>query len=220
MPFGAPSKPAPQKRGLGCAGCGCGLLILIILLLIAIGYGFYHQALNLTNTAATPVPQVDAGPTVYTTAQHKIGDFQQAITHVKPATLHLTSDEINTYIARDPSMAAVRGRLFVRLNGDEATLQSSIPLGAFESVVMSDRYVDCNATLSLAFDPQDKNILVTVHSISLKGQTVPSSANASLSQTINSTLAHQLQANGPMRDFLARTQKITIENSELVIETR
>jgi hypothetical protein len=220
MAFGASSKPVLKKRGRGCMGCGCGLLLLLLLLIALSIFGIYHSALGLTDTAATPVPQADRGPAVYATAQHKIDDFQQAIMHANPATLRLNSDEINTYIAREPSMASARGHLFVKLQGNEATLQSSLPVSAFEKVVMADRYTDGTATLSLAFDPQTKSITVDLHDLSVKGQSVPPSANAMLNQTLNNVLATQIQANAPLRDFLSRTQKIAIENGELVIETK
>ena len=174
----------------------------------------------MTDAAAASIPQADGGTAVYGMAQHKVGDFQQAIEHAQPATLHLTSDEINTYIARDPSMALLRGHLFVKLRGSEATIESSLPLASFEKLLLADRYVSCDATLSLAFDPRDKNLTVDLHALSFKGQPVPAGANATLNQTINSTIATQIQANAPLRDFLSHTQKIGIENSELVIETR
>jgi hypothetical protein len=220
MALPPPPNPVSRKRGLGCAGCGCGLILLIAALIAAALLGIYHAADILTDTSAASIPQVDGGTAVYEKAQHKITDFQQALEHNRPATLHLDSDEINTFIAHDPSMAAVRGHLFVKLQDSAAIIQASVPLSAFENAVMANRYVSCDATLSLAFDPQDKNITVDLHKLSLKGQEVPASYNALMSQTVNNTLAQKMQDNGPVHDFLARTQKITIEKSELVIERK
>ena len=220
MPFGDSIKPASKKRGLGCAGCGCGLL-LFIAALIALGfYEVYHSAVALTDPKATPVPQVDSGPDVYATSRQKITAFQQAMEKNQPATLRLDSDEINTAIARDPSMAAIRGKVFVKLKDDEATIQTSVPLGTLENVAMTDRYVHCDATFSVAFNPQDKSISVDLRDLSVKGASIPGSAYANFNQTINSVVAAQIQQNGPARDFLARTQKIAIENGELIIETK
>jgi hypothetical protein len=223
MPFGEPSSStttSKKKRGLGCAGCGCGLLLIIGLLFVALGYSSYHTALKVTNATPAPIAQVDGGSDVYTTAQHKIAAFQHNIEHGQPATLRLNSDEINTYIARDPSASAVRGHLAVKLEGDEATLHSSLPLGAVENVVMADRYADLDATFSLTFDPQTRGITVNAHDIRIKGQPEPDSINPILNQTINAVLAQRIQASASMRDFLAHTQKMTIENGELVIETK
>jgi hypothetical protein len=221
MALPPPPNPVPKKRGgIACAGCGCALLIAIVLLIIALGYFAYHTALGLTDATPAPIPQVDSGPAVYATAQQKISDFERAVEHDQPGTLHLTSDEINTYIARDPSMAMVRGRVFVKLQGSDATVQASLPLGAFEKAVMADRYVNCGASLSLAFDPDTKSITVNMHSLNLKGTDLPSTSNASLNQAFNNAIAQQIQASAPAKDFLARTQKISIENSELIIETK
>jgi hypothetical protein len=221
MALPPPPNPVPKKRGgKACLGCGCALLIVVALIIIALVYGSYHTALNLTDATPAPIPQVDSGPAVYATAQQKISDFQQAIEHDQPATLPLKSDEINTYIARDPSMAMIRGRVFVKLDGSDATVQASLPLGAFEKAVMTDRYVNCGASLSLAFDPQTKGITVDLQSLNLKGTELPSTSNASFNQAINNAIAQQIQGSAPAKDFLARTQKIAIENGELVIETK
>jgi hypothetical protein len=220
MALPPPPVSVPKKRGLGCLGCGCALLLFIAALIAAVIFGGYHMANSLTDASPASIPQADGGTAVYTTAQHKITDFQQAITQDKPATLHLNSDEINTFIAHDPSMTAARGHLFVKLQDSEATIQCSLPLSMFEKSFMADRYMNCDATLGLAFNPQDKSITVDLHSLGLKGQEIPTSANANLNQTINATIAEQIQASQPAHDFLARTQKITIEKGELVIETK
>jgi hypothetical protein len=220
MPFGERPKPLPKKRSRGCAGCGCGLLLLIAALVALAFYEAYHSAIAITDTKATPVPQVDSGPDVYATSREKITDFQQALEKNQPATLRLNSDEINTAIARDPSMASVRGKVFVKLKGDEATIHSDVPLDAFENVVLADRSADFTASLSVAFDPQDKSLTVDLHDLSMKGQAVPANADAMMNMVVNKMIANQVQTNGPMRDFLSHTQKIAIENGELVIETK
>jgi hypothetical protein len=220
MAFGAPVTPAPKKRGCGCAGCGCGLLFLIALLVGLGFYEFYHSAAALTDTSVTPVPQVDSGPEVYAASRQKITAFQQAMEKNQPATLRLNSDEINTAIARDPSMAAIRGKVFVKLQGDEATIHSDVPLAAFENVVLADRSADFTASVSIAFNPQDKSLTVNLHDFSMKGRAVPANVNATMNMVVNGMIARQVQANGPVRDFLARTQKLTIENGELTIETK
>jgi hypothetical protein len=220
MPFGAPSPSSSKKRGLGCAGCGCGLLLLIALLVVALVYSSWHTVLKATNVAPTPIQQVDGGPAVYAAVEHKIGIFRNNREHGRAATLRLDSNEINTYIARDPAVASLRGHLVVKLQGDEATVRSSIPLGVVESVVLPDRYADLDATFSLAFDPPSQAITVNAHDISLKGQPQPASLEPLLNQAINTIIAQRLQASAPTRDFLAHTQKLAIEKGELVIETK
>jgi hypothetical protein len=220
MPFGAPVTLTPKKRGSGCAGCGCGLLLLIALL-VALGfYEFRHSAAALTDTTATPIPPVAIDPGVYAASRQKITDFQQAIENNQPATLQLDSDEINTAIARDPSMAALRGKVFVKLQGDEATIHSTVPLDTLENVVLAERFADFTARLSIAFNPGDTSLKVDLRELSIKGQTIPADAYSTMNALINGVIASQLQANGQAHDFLARTQKIAIENGELIIETQ
>ena len=223
MVFGPPPTATPPKRRssvFSCAGCGCALLIVILLLLGTLAFSAYRMALRMTSATAIPVPEANGGPEVYAAAQKKIADFRQAIEYAQPATLQLNSDEINTYIARDPSMASVRGHLFVHLENGDATLQSDLQLGNFEKYFLTERYIDGTANLSFVFHPEDSTFVVDLHSLTFKGQPVPASAVANVSQAFNNAIEQQIQAHGPIRDFLARTQKITIDNDELVIVTR
>ena len=137
-----------------------------------------------------------------------------------PAALRLDSDEINTFITRDPSMASVRGHLAVHLQDGHATLQTDLRLGDFENLFLRDRYIDSTAILSFVFHPEDSSIVADLQSLSLQDQPVPASSLSLLNQSLNNALEKQIEAKGPVRDFLAHTQKIAIENDELVIVTR
>lgn len=213
--------PQKQKESWGCWGCGCGLLVLVVILGIALaGWSGYFTVHKLTDAAATEIPQHDSGDTVYRTASQKITDFEDALEQSRPSALHLDSDEINTIIARDPDYAKIRGHLFIKLDGDHADIQASLPLGMFEKVAFADRYLNGTATLGISFDSQDKSLDVDLRHLALKGTEFPANSVASFSQSINTTLNSKLQAEPGAREFLNRVQKISIENGELVIETK
>ena len=71
----------------------------------------------------------------------------------QPASLHLTSNEINTLIARDPSYDKIKGHLFIALKDNEATIQTSLPLSSVESVMLTDSYLNGSLTLVVGFNP-------------------------------------------------------------------
>jgi len=214
----------PKKRGWGCFGCGCAILVLIVLLLLGLallgGRKAYQVARGFTGSQPAPIVTADAGPAVYDGAERKLNDFEQAVAREQPATLHFSSDEINTLIARDPAFAQARGHLAVTLQGQTASLQTNIPLGQFEKAFLTDRYLNADATFGLSFDPGTGRLLFDVQSLTLNGQPLPSGSNAGLDQTINQVVNQQMQANQLARDFLARVNKADIENGELVIETK
>ncbi len=224
-----PVAPVPpvviqKKRGKGCLGCGCAVLAAIVILLAVLAFFFYRKfnAVAQVYTSSTPanVPTTDGGDAVYRTAQGKLNTFVQATQQGRPTALHLNADEINTLIARDPSYAALHGKVHISLTGDTAELQSSLQLGAIEKAYLADRYFNSDATLGLGFISATHAIVLDVRRLRLNGQPLPPSANESLSQSLSTFLNQQLQMNQQARDFLAHTQKLDVENGELVIESR
>jgi len=214
---------APKKR-IGCVGCGCAVLAaIVILLIILMGWGcysLYTTTVSFTSTAGVPVPQFDGGDQVLTTVHQKLAAFQQASQASQPASLHLTADEINTLIARDPSYAKAKGHLFVTLKDNEATIQTSVPLSSMESVALTDRYLNGTLTFGLSFNSTDKSLNVDLRGLHLNDRDLSGSLNAGSSQSLNPLLNQKLQANPVIHEFLNHVQNLTIENSELVIETK
>lgn len=213
-----------KKRGWGCWGCGCGVLLAIAVLVIALGVfmgrSFYSMAKTVTSEQGTTIQTTDGGDAVYTSAQQKVTAFQQAVEQHQPGSLHLTSDEINTLIARDPNYAKLHGRMHISLAADAAEIESSLQLGLVEKAFMPERYFNSDATLGVGFIPATHALVVDLRRLQLNGQTMPANANASLNQSLSTFLNQQLQLNPQAKTFLDRAQKVAIENGQLVIETR
>jgi len=224
-----PDAPAPpiviqKKRGKGCWGCGCAALlvvaVLIVLLLVLAYRGVSSASQAFTSNAPTDIPTGDAGDAVYHDAEGKVDAFTQAFGQEQPATLRLNSDDINTLLARDPNYAAMRGKLHVTLQGDTAQIDSSVLLGNLEKFMMTDRYLNSVVTLGVGFDPDKHAILFNLRQLQFNGQPSPPSANELIDQDLNTIVNQRLQSNQLAKDFLARVQRIDIENGELVIEIR
>jgi hypothetical protein len=224
MPVGAPPIQIQKKKGMGCFGCGCAIAIVLVLLLIGLVaascYYGYHALRNFTDTAGVPIVQADGGDATYSAAQKKVDDFENAFERRQPATLHLNASEINTLLARDPAFSKLQGHLAVTLQGQEATVQSSLPLGTFENVIFPERYLNGNATFALSVDSDLHSLLFDIHQMQIHGQDIPPTSNASLNQLLNQIVNQKLQANQLARDFMASVHKADIENGELVIEIK
>jgi hypothetical protein len=223
-----PPGPAPvvvqKKRGMGCWGCGCSILGVIVLLIAALVIGScyvtYHAVYNATTAQAVPIPVKDGGDAVYASAHQKVDAFTDSFERQQPATLHLDSDEINTLISRDPTFASMRGRALVKLGGDTADVQFSLPLGEVESFALTDRHLNGTGTIAVSFDPTLRSFTFDLRALRLGDKDVPAQSAASLGPFVSQIVNQRLQQNQLAKDFVARVQKAGIENGELVIEIR
>jgi hypothetical protein len=213
-----------KKRGMGCLGCGCAILVILVLLVIgliaATGWYGYNTVRGYTGESPVAVPQFDGGDPVFASAQQQIKTFQQALQGNRPASLHLTADQINTLILHDDSFSALQGHVFVVFKGDEATLQFSLPLKSFETYLFPDRYLNGDATFALSFDSTDKSLNLDLHGAHLAGHDLPAGFNDGFNRSFNQVFNQKLQSNPTVHDFLNRTTKFTVENGELIIETQ
>jgi hypothetical protein len=132
----------PRQKGLGCFTRGCLiLLVFAIVLAIACFAGMYwgfqrHSALFygsywLAKTrslaqAPTPVPEFSASDRQIQSVQERWQDFEQKARAGQPAEIELTSDDINSFIARNRD---TRGKVFASIEGNQLRLQASVPLG-------------------------------------------------------------------------------------------
>jgi len=233
MPVGAPPIQIQKKKGMGCFGCGCTIAIVLVLLLIVLGVVggrfAYNAVQGYTSESPATVATTDGGDAVYATAHQKVNDFGDAFEHVQPATLHLSGDEINTLIARDPAYAKLRGHLHVTLQDNQAVIDSSDLIGDLAQAAFgaggakwpfADRYLNARSTGTIGFDPTMHAISFNFTAVQANGQTVPPSACTGLNVDFNIFLNQALQQNQLARDFLARVHKADIENGELVIEIK
>ena len=233
MPAGAPPIQIKKKKsGLGCFGCGCAILIAVVVLLIVLGIVgsrvIYSWGESYTSPTPVAVPTTDRGDAVYATARQKVDSFGDAFEHSQSATLHLSGDEINTLIARDPAYAQLRGHVHVTLQDDQATLDSSNLIGdlakaAFgpsSNVPLGDRYLNARSTGTVGFNPATRAVSFNITDLQANGQAMQASVCTALATDFNLFLNQSLQKDQVARDFLARVQKADIENGELVIEIK
>jgi hypothetical protein len=234
MPAGAPPIQIKQKKsGLGCFGCGCAILVAIVALFIVLAIVgsrvVYSWGQSYTSPTPVTVPITDRGDAVYSSARQKIDAFGDAFERMQPATLHLSSDEINTLIARDPAYADLRGHLHVTLQNDQAVVDSSNLIGDLgktalgpkgSNVPLADRYLNAQSTGTIGFESTTHTVSFSLTTVQANGQTMSATTCAVLNIYFNLFLNQALQKDQVARDFLARVQKADIENGELVLEIK
>ena len=223
-PVQSPPVVVQKKSGLGCWGCGCIVLALLVFLFVALVGGSlwfaYSAGRTLTSASAVALTTTDGGDAMYQAAKQKIDDFQKQQAQRQPGSLHLSADELNTLIARDPQYAPIKDHVLVSIQNDQARVQASIPLGQFEKWVYSDRYLNGDTTFTLHLDPNTKDLNIIFSQIQLGDTPFKSDFLDGFNRSFSQSFNQRIKQNAGINDFLNQTTKFDVENNELVIETQ
>lgn len=143
-----------RPSGCGCLGGGCVIAFIIFLLIAgALAWGAwstFNGLRSMTSTAPKSIAVFAATPEQYRQAAAKVKAFETIYNSGAPAELVLTADEINTLIARDPGLAALRGHVFVTMHQSRIAAQISAPLSQIRA--FSDRYFNGEASMSFIIE--------------------------------------------------------------------
>jgi len=225
MSISTPPPPQKKKSGCGCFGCGCLIVVILVILFLALmgagGYFGYQKAIALTSTAPSDVPTFNATDDLYNSAGQKVASLQDSVRNHQPASIHLSADEVNTLILRDPTVTQQQDHIFVSFGDDQVHLQGSIPMnGLFKGGFLKDRYFNIDTTFSLSFNSDTKLINVELHKVQVGDQATPSNLLPVVQAELTAALSAQMQKTPSSRDFLQQAKSIQIKNNELVIETK
>jgi hypothetical protein len=198
-------EPPPQKR-MGCFGRGCLILLVFALVLIlaccaGLYWGYRHHSAVLRGgiflakagaitNSPRPFPQYSAAPQEEVRAvKSRLENFESAVRQREPAEIELTADEINSLIAANRH---ARGKVFVSIEGNRLSVQTSVPLNKFFGqsgyYLSGDITIQSGAAASLA-KPR-------LESVALNSQPVPHD------------LLDWKYGSRPLRDYLAEYSPI------------
>ncbi len=170
-----PSAAAPRQHGCFFYGCIiASILALLMVILISVAVYFGYRALNRyveEYTATTPreLPKVDMPAEQRQVLKDRVEAFRKAVdagTSTEP--LVLTSDDLNALIDENPEL---KGKIYVKVEGDEVKGQVSWPLEALGLGMFKGRYLNGEADLKASL--QDGVLIVTLDSIEVNGQKPP-----------------------------------------------
>ncbi|TMP93503.1 MAG: hypothetical protein E6L08_05455, partial [Verrucomicrobia bacterium] len=137
----------PPKRGMGCFAKGCLILIALGILLVVGGIGGSYWSLRHIYLSDKPVPIPEAsvpsetttatpGETSVATPSETSATVRERLDTIKSAArahertgVEFTAGEINALIAANRKS---RGAALVRIDGNVAQVQLSIPLERFD----------------------------------------------------------------------------------------
>ena len=189
-------EPPPARRGMGCFGKGCLILVaFLVLLIVAFVAGGYFAVRHVKNTYLPTEPLVlptsdsgdveasdetaqsgsQPGPTAPTglsrsqAAKQNWEAFTDAAKEGRPARLELSAAELNALLA-EPGL---RGKFHVSIEGNAATLRTSIPMKDMPVVspLFADRYL--NGEMAVVASAERTIESANVRNITINGQNVP-----------------------------------------------
>lgn len=234
MAIGTPPPPAKKKSGCGCFGCGCAILVVIaVLLLGGIGatvYFAFQGISSVSSPAAADIPAFTESGGDYQQVQQKLASFQKSIDQNEPAAVHLSATDINSLLAHNPDVARNNVRAYVSLDGSIARLQMSMPSDSIVPGMLKGRYFNIDTSFTVNYDFATKQVLLDPQVLQIGDKQLigPNTTHSSLSgnymksalPAFNQSFNQALRKNSGTAEILDRAQTITVQNGELVIETK
>ena len=182
----------PPKRGMGCFAKGCLILVALGIVLVVGGIGGSYWSLRHIYLSDKPAPIPEASAPSETSAatpgetsaaapgetsdtvRERLDTLKSAARAHERTGVEFTAAEINALIAANRKSS---GLAFVRIDGNVAQVQVSIPLERFDvpfrdAFGLSDRYL--NATVTVAAPPGTNANNVQLSEVTLNGHSFPS----------------------------------------------
>ena len=182
----------PPKRGMGCFAKGCLILVVLAILVVVAGVGGSYWSLRHIYLSDKPAPIPEASAPSETSAatpgetsaaapgetsdtvRERLDTLKSAARAHERTGVEFTAAEINALIAANRKSS---GLAFVRIDGNVAQVQVSIPLERFDvpfrnAFGLGDRFL--NATVSVVAPPGTNANNVQLSEVTLNGHSVPS----------------------------------------------
>jgi hypothetical protein len=206
------SKP---RKDIFKYGCLAGLVLLLMIVLGGL-FGLYYAKKmfkDFTDSKPAVLPEVRMSRAEIQKIQQRIDNFRQAVRMGKPTEpLKLTSDEINALIATDPDLSALKGKLFVKLSGNEVEGQLSVPMESVGLPLFRGRYLNGTGTFNIGL--HNGQLRLHISSFEAKGRRVP---KVYMDQIRKENLASGINQEPRAAAALDWLKEITVEDGKLVL---
>jgi hypothetical protein len=216
----------PRQRGCFFYGCIiASVLVVLMLVLLGVGsyflYRFVAQAVEqYTATAPRDLPKVEMPADRRESLKKRAEEFAKAVEKGKAVEpLVLTGDDLNALIEEEPDLAQLKGKIYLKIEGDELKGQVSLPLEKFSEMpglgLLKGRYLNGEANLKASLI--NGVLIVTLDSLEVNGQRVPENAMANIRQE---NLAKDAYKNPKHAEVLRKLESLEIKDGKLIIKVR
>src|SRR4051794_22896092 len=220
-----PAEQPKQKRGCWFYGC---LTLAILVLIAAIGTWMLaryavKQASGLveqyTSKTSAPIQSVTISQSDFKSLQDRLNSFNDALNGQKGSQeLILSADDINALIQNDPQYKALKGKLFVMLDGDQIKGRLSMPLEEFAPLKMLNlkgHYLNGSTTLNLGL--QNGLLDVRLKDLQVGDNPLPAKFVSEL-QKFN--FAQEFQKNPDAQKAMEKLESIEVKDSKLILRAK
>ncbi|HWX22366.1 MAG TPA: hypothetical protein VN578_20895 [Candidatus Binatia bacterium] len=208
---------AKPRRPHGCLFYGC-LIGTVCLggVLLALLLGLYQvrkMIFQFTDSQPMPVPTLQMSPAEMEQVRHRFQDFLDALRLGRQTLpLALTGDDINAFIATDPDLRALKGKLYVTIEGDRLKGQLSLRLSDLGLPFFKGRYINGTGTFALSL--QNSNLWLLPELITVKGKPLPS---LYMNKIRRQNLAENVAANPRASSALDHLQSLELKDGKLLL---
>jgi hypothetical protein len=210
-----PGSPKPRRRGCLFYGCLSGVACLLIIL-VAFLFGLYQlkKFVNFyTDTHPVALPSVQMSPAEIDQLKQRVENFQDAVRSGRPTEpLAVTAEEINAFLQNDANYSAVKGKLYVSIEGDRLKGQVSVPLEEMGWRIFRGRYFNGTGIFSVAV--HNGTLFLTADSLVVKGRPLPS---IYMEKIRSQNLAENLNNNPRASVAINHLQEVRISDGKLIL---
>jgi len=227
MPDPTPNPPplADQpKKPRGCWFYGC-LTLAIVALIGFIGtfmlarYAVRKASVMVqqyTSKTSAPIQSVTISQAELKSLHDRVNSFNQTLNGQQGSReLILSADEINALIQNDPEYKAIKGKLFVMLDGDQVNGKVSMPLDDFGPLKLKGQYLNGTATLTVAL--QNGLLDVRLKDVQVGDNPLPAPIVAELRKM---NFAQDFQKDPDVQKSMDKLESIQVKDSKLVVRSK
>src|SRR5437660_3989762 len=110
----------PVKRRRGCFFYGCLTSSILALVILALPVLIYLKILNMFDTKPAALPTLDMSDADMQQVRQRVDTFRNDVRSAHPTQpLTLSANEINALIATDPSLKALKGKVYVNIEDSQ-----------------------------------------------------------------------------------------------------
>jgi hypothetical protein len=178
------------------------------------GFRIFKKTLNdFTDTSPVTLPTVKMSPDEMAQVRRRVDEFRTAVRGGLPAPpLTLTSDEINALIATDPDLQALKGKLYVTIEGDQIKGQVSVPVEEAGLPMFRGRYLNGSGIFNLSL--HNGILRLTAQTVSVKGKPLP---EVYLQNIRKQNLAKKINSEPRASVALDHLESIDVKDGKIVI---
>jgi hypothetical protein len=216
------SNQTPKKRGCFFYGCITVLVLFVlatVTLVLGTRYAIHTMIDGVTEDKPVAITRAELPAPRMEEIQKRVDAFKAALDNpTNSFELVLTAEEFNALVASSPDMAAVKDRVYIRIEDDRVKADLSLPcddLAHFPFGRLRGRYLNGSAVLNVGL--KDGQLNVRIESVKLKGKPVEGQFMTHLQ---GANLAQDISREPKNAAAIGKFESIQIKDGKIIIKVR